>query len=102
MPLPNALLLQHRHRLILCHLPGLDQSINWAAGTRIVETVGEVAVELREIRLENKRVRGKKENKGAIKYFSANLVHLLNLVQLTKDKDITPVWDSLTRYSKHQ
>ena len=47
VPLPNALLPQHRHRLLLSHLPGLDLSINWAAGTRIAETVGEVAVELR-------------------------------------------------------
>ena len=63
-PLPNALLLQHRHRLLLSHLPGLDPSINRASGTRIVETVGEVAVELRETRLENKRVREQKDNKG--------------------------------------
>ena len=45
-PLPNALLLEHRHRLLLSHLPGLDPSINRAAGTRIAETVGEVAVEV--------------------------------------------------------
>ena len=55
------LLLQHRHRLLLSHLPGLEPSINRAAGTRIAETVGEVAVELRKKRLENKRVREKKE-----------------------------------------
>ena len=64
-PLPNAILLQHRHQLLLSHLPGLDLSINRAARTRIAETVGEVAVELRETRLENKRVREKKDNKGA-------------------------------------
>ena len=79
-PLPNALLLQHHHRLRLSHLPGLDPSINWAAGTRIAETVGEVAVELREIRMDNKRVRYKKDNKGVAEYCGANLVHLLNLV----------------------
>ena len=39
-PLPDALLLNHRHRLLLGHLPGLDPSINRAAGTRITETVG--------------------------------------------------------------
>ena len=50
-PLPDTLLLQHRHRLILSHLPGLDPSINRATGTRISETVGEVAVELRKTRL---------------------------------------------------
>ena len=55
-PLPDALLLEHRHRLLLGHLPGLDPSINPAAGTRIAETVGEVAVKLRETRLENKHV----------------------------------------------
>ena len=55
-PLPNALLLQHRHRLLLIHLPGIDPSINSAAGTRIEEMVGEVGVELRETWLENKRV----------------------------------------------
>ena len=59
-PLPNALLLQHRHRLLLSHLPGLDPSINRAAGTHIAETVREVAVELRETRSENKRVRERK------------------------------------------
>ena len=41
-------------------------------------------MELRETRLENKRVRYKKENKGAAEYFGANLAHLLNLVQVTK------------------
>ena len=55
-PLPDALLLQHRHRLLLIHLPGLETSINCAAGTCIAKTVGEVAVELRETRLKNKRV----------------------------------------------
>ena len=44
-PLPDALLLEHRNRLLLSHLPGLDPSINRAAGTRIAETVGEVAQE---------------------------------------------------------
>ena len=38
-PLPDALLLQHRHRLLLSHLPGIDPSINRAAGTHIAETV---------------------------------------------------------------
>ena len=51
--------------MLLSHLPGLDLSINQAAGTCIAETVGEVAVELRETRLENKRVRDKKNNKDA-------------------------------------
>ena len=60
-PLPNALLLQHRHWLLLRHLPGLDPSINRAAGTRIDEMVGELAVEIRETRLEKKRVCEKKE-----------------------------------------
>ena len=64
-PLPYALLLQNRHRLLLSHLPGLNPSINRTAGTRIAETVGEVAVDLRETQLDNKRVRDKKENKGA-------------------------------------
>ena len=59
-PLPNALLLQHRHRLLLSHLPGLYPSINRASGTRIAETVGEVVVELHETQLENKRIRKKK------------------------------------------
>ena len=45
--MPDALLLEHRHGLLLAHLPGLDPIINRAAGTRIAETVGEVAVELR-------------------------------------------------------
>ena len=62
-PLPDALLLQHRHRLLLSHLPGLDPIFNRFTGTCIVETVEEVAVELRETRLENKRVREKKDNK---------------------------------------
>ena len=83
MPLIYALLLQHCHRLLLSHLPGLDLSINRAARTRITETVGEVVVELRETWLENKQVRDKKDNKGATEYFGANLAHLLNLVQET-------------------
>ena len=100
--LPDALLLEHRHRLLLGHLPGLDPSINRAAGTRIAETVGEVAVELRETRLENKRVREGKERKGAAEYFGANLNHLLNLVQVTDSQDLPPVWEALSRASKHQ
>ena len=55
-PLPDALLLQHHHWLLLSHLPGIDLSINQVAVTRITETGGQVAVELRETRLENKRV----------------------------------------------
>ena len=55
--LTRRVLLQNCHRLMLSHLPSLDPSINRAAGTRISETVGEVAVELRETRLEKKRVR---------------------------------------------
>ena len=101
-PLPDALLLQHRHRLLLSHLPGLEPSINRAARTCIMETVGEVAVELRETRLENKRVREKKDNKGATDYLGANLAHLLNLVQVTNAKDLPHVWEALARASKHQ
>ena len=65
-PLPDKLVLQHCHRLLLSQLTGLDPSINRAAGIRIAETVGEVAVELCETQLENKRVRKKKERKGGI------------------------------------
>ena len=100
--LPDALLIQHHHRLLLSHLPGLDPSINQAAGTRIAETVREVEVELRETWLENKRVREKKDNKVAIEYFGANLAHLLNLVQVTDAKYLPPVWEALARESKHQ
>ena len=89
-PLSDALLLEHRHRLLLAHLPGLDSRINRAAGTRIAKTVGEVAVELRETRLENKRVREGKERKGAAEYFRENLTHLLNLVQVNNAQDIPP------------
>ena len=46
-PLPDALLLDHHHRLLLGHLPSLDPIINRGAGTRIAETVGEVVVDLR-------------------------------------------------------
>ena len=99
-PLPDALLLQHRHQLLLSYLPGLEPSINRAAGTRIAKMVGEVAVELRETQLENKRFRKKKEHKGAVKYFDANLAHLLNLVQVTKAKDLPPILEALTRASK--
>ena len=91
-PLPEVILLQHRHQILLSHLPGLNPSINRAAGTCISKTVGEVAVELRGTRLENKRFRDKKENKGAAEYFSANLAHLLNLVQVTDSKNLPPVW----------
>ena len=65
VPLPDALLLKHRHRLLLSHLHVLNPSINRTARTRIAETVGEVSVDLRETRLENKRVRDKKENRSA-------------------------------------
>ena len=71
-------------------------------GRNIVETVGEVAVELRETRLENKRVREGKERKGAAEYFRANLTHLLNLVQVTDAQDLPPVWEAQARASKHQ
>ena len=101
-PLPDTLLLQHRHRLLLIHLPSFDLSINHASGTRIAKTVGEVAVELRATRLENKRVRDKKENKGAAEYFGANLAHLLNLVQVTDQKDLTPIWETFAQATKHQ
>ena len=87
-PLLDAILLQQRHRLLLSHLPGLDPSINCAAGTRIVETVGDVAVELRETRLEDKRICKRKERKVAAEYFGANLMHLLNLVQVTNVQDL--------------
>ena len=90
-PLPDALLLQHRHWLLPSHLPGLDPSINFAEGTRIAETVGEVAVELRKTGLENKRISERKERKGAAEYFGANLTHLLNLVQVTDAQDLPPV-----------
>ena len=44
-PLPDELLLQHRHHLLLIHLTGLYPSINRAVGTRIAKTVREVALE---------------------------------------------------------
>ena len=100
--LPDALLLQHRHQLLLSHLPELDPSINQAAGTHIAETVGEVAVELCKTRLGNKCIHEKKYRKGAAEYFGANFAHLLNLVQVTNAKDIPPVWEALARASKHQ
>ena len=87
----NTLLLQHRHRLLLSHLPGLEPSINRAAGTCITETIGEVAMELRETRLANKQVREIEDNKGATEYFGANMAHLLNLVQVTNAKDLSPI-----------
>ena len=59
-------------------------------------------MELCETRLENKRVRRKKERKGAAEYFGANLAHLLNLVQVTNAKDLPPIWEALARASKHQ
>ena len=89
-PLLDALLLQHRHRLLLSHLPRLYPSINRAAGNHIAETAGALSVELRETRLENKRVREKKDNKGTTEYFDANLAHLLNLVQVTATKGLPP------------
>ena len=52
--------------------------------------------------MENKRVRDKKDNKGATEYFGANLAHLLNLVQVTNTKDLPPIWKALARASKHQ
>ena len=48
-PLPNAILLQHRHRVLLSHLPRLELNINRTEGTRIAETVVEVAVELYDL-----------------------------------------------------
>ena len=81
--LPGALLLKHQHCILLSHLPGLYPSINRAAGTRIAESVGEVAVDLRKTQIDTKRVWDKKENKGAADYFWMNLAQLLNLVQVT-------------------
>ena len=72
------------------------------AGTRIAETVGEVAVELRETRLENKRFWDKKDNKGAADYFGAHIVHLINLVQVTDSKDLPLCWEALARATNHQ
>ena len=51
-----------------------------------------MAVELRETRLENKRVQEGKERKGAAEYFGANLTHLLSLVQVTDAQYLPPVW----------
>ena len=59
-PLPNSLLLHHRHQLLMSHLHVLKPSINHVTGTCIAETVIEVAVELRETQLDNKWVRDKK------------------------------------------
>ena len=101
-PLPDVLLLQHRHRILIQHLPGLDPSINNAAGTRIAATVGEVAVELRETRLESRRAREKKENKGVAELYGENLAHLLNLCQVSDAKDLPPVWPALAKASKAQ
>ena len=67
-----------------------SQSMTGRQTSSTAETVGEVAVELRETRLENKRVREKKDNKGAAEYFDANLAHLLNLVRVTNTKDLSP------------
>ena len=50
-----------------------------------------MAVELRETRLEKKRVRERKERKGAAEYFGANLNHMLNPVQVTNAQDLPPV-----------
>ena len=101
-PLPNTLLIQHRHQLLLSHLLGLKPSINHVAGTCIAKTVWDVSVELRETFLENKWVRDKKENKGVAEYFSANLTHLLNLVQVTNSKALLPVLEALAWATKHQ
>ena len=60
-----------------------------------------MAVEFQETRLENKRVREKNDRKDASEYFGANLAHLLNLVQVTNAKDLSPVWEALARASKH-
>ena len=48
-------------------------------------------MELRETRLNNRRVSEKKDNKGATEYFGANLEHLLNLMLVTDAKDLPPV-----------
>ena len=57
---------------------------------------------MREARLKNKRVRDKKDNKGAAEYFGANLAHLLNLVQVKDSKDLPPVWEALTQATNQQ
>ena len=51
--------------MLLSHLPRLELNINRTEGTRIAETVVEVAVELYDTRLENKPIREKKERKSA-------------------------------------
>ena len=59
-------------------------------------------VELRETRLENKRIRKGKERKDAAEYFGENLTHLFNLVQVTDAQDLPPVRETIARASKHQ
>ena len=59
-------------------------------------------MELWDTRMENKRVSERKESKGTAEYFGANLMHLLNLVQVTDAQDLPPVWEALARASKHQ
>ena len=85
-PLPDALLIQHPHMMLLIHLPGIDLIINQAAVTRIAETVREVAVELRGTWLENKQVQEKQDNKGKTENFGSIIAYLLNLVQFTDAK----------------
>ena len=102
LSLPDALLLQHHHQILLSHLPGIDPSINHAEGTRISETDEEVSVDLRERQLENKWVLEKKDNKGAAEYFGMNLAHMLKLVHITDSKDLPPVWEDLAQATKHQ
>ena len=62
--------------------------------------VREVEVELSETWLENKRFKYKKYSNGAAENFGANLVHLLNLVQVTNSNDLPPVWEALAQASQ--
>ena len=47
-------------------------------------------MEMTETRRENKRFRERKENKGVVEYFGANLPYLFNLFQVKYSKELPP------------
>ena len=85
------------------HLPGLDPSIERATGTQIAQKIGEVSVEIRADREEQKEARNRKtEQKAPKEFFGTKLPHLLLLTQVEEVVRLNMVWAELTTASKSQ
>ena len=99
-PVNDELLMLHWHALMVWHLPGLDPSIERATGTQIARKFGDVSVEMRADREEQKEARNRKtEQKGPKEFFGTNLPQLLRLTQVEEVVRLDAVWAELTTAS---